>query len=409
MEKTALQPLPAPFCNLSMLPRVEVRKVISDLSLLQVLQTVSYNNEYLNDCIFTQAAYQRIFPSKTDPWNLVELFNLHQEICKFRSKALTGPNSPSRSSALSCTLGTTSQVKPEDVRNHLVRQIKATVHLNPFERDVLLAHTPSPYRIIRLGDPLEDLVARWVWIKKAITNMNKAKERQLNTVADLISEYPGMVMLKSRLDPSQTSPRPSTAHMSTRFKINAKRAAKNTRYPRMRPHKCFRGVDFIELIPYDRYLLLFLETLEKYPPESPDLDISGRLQKIALKEDGDKAQPFQYPEDISANLEVVMNGLMYVYTGSPLLVVPRIQWPENEALESSGRNQSPVFLIDAGCHSQNIPVGIHRCVARRFKPYDDREYDWLKAFLKVVTWMEENLGISGEKGTDVQPSSPRQV
>jgi len=23
--------------------------------------------------------------------------------------------------------------------------------------------------------------------------------------------------------------------------------------------------------------------------------------------------------------------------------------------------------------------------------YDEREYEWLKAFLKVVTWMEENL------------------
>jgi hypothetical protein len=25
------------------------------------------------------------------------------------------------------------------------------------------------------------------------------------------------------------------------------------------------------------------------------------------------------------------------------------------------------------------------------KCHDDREYEWLKAFLKVVTWMEENL------------------
>ena len=34
---------------------------------------------------------------------------------------------------------------------------------------------------------------------------------------------------------------------------------------------------------------------------------------------------------------------------------------------------------------------LHRCRAGKVMCYDEREYEWLKAFLKVVMWMEENL------------------
>jgi hypothetical protein len=38
---------------------------------------------------------------------------------------------------------------------------------------------------------------------------------------------------------------------------------------------------------------------------------------------------------------------------------------------------------------------------KKWKPHDEREYHWLEAFLKVVTWMEEEFGHGGS-----EPSSP---
>jgi hypothetical protein len=102
-------------------------------------------------------------------------------------------------------------------------------------------------------------------------------------------------------------------------------------------------------------------------------------------------EPYQYPKEIATSIKVVQDGLMYVYTGSPLLVVPRIRWESTVAEAFEGKR--PVFFIHTGGHAYDLPNNVHRCVGGRVKPHDEREYEWLKAFLKVVTWMEENLDI----------------
>jgi hypothetical protein len=103
------------------------------------------------------------------------------------------------------------------------------------------------------------------------------------------------------------------------------------------------------------------------------------------KKPEEDCKPFQYPENIAANIEIVLDGLMYVYTQYPLMV-PRVQLPSAESV-----NEEPVFCVQTKPHSLYLAPHLHRCLARKVMLYDEREYEWLKAFLAVVDWMEKNL------------------
>jgi hypothetical protein len=86
--------------------------------------------------------------------------------------------------------------------------------------------------------------------------------------------------------------------------------------------------------------------------------------------------------------------LMYVYTQYPLMV-PRVQLPSAESV-----NEEPVFCVQTKPHSLYLAPHLHRCVARKVMLHDEREYEWLKAFLAVVDWMEKNLAESNERNTE---------
>jgi hypothetical protein len=275
-----------------------------------------------------------------------------------------------------------------ELRELLVREIQTDLELRTLDEALLRAHSDVDYPQ-RQDD--SNAWTRWNWVKDAKLKLNAAKARQFNTMAYLISKHPEKLVVKKGMDPSQGG-RQNLAHIENYFRMCARKASKDGRIHHQYVNRCRAGADNIELVPYDRFLWTFLECLEKYPPLSVDAGAENRLQSTSLDVEGkfaetkqDLSKPFAYPEDITATINVVMDGLMYVYTGSPLLVVPRIQW-------SSTSGEKPVFFINKEPHSVELPGEIHRCLARKIMPHDDREYKWLNAFLKVVTWMEKNLG-----------------
>lgn len=166
--------------------------------------------------------------------------------------------------------------------------------------------------------------------------------------------------------------------------------------------RCKYSKELIELIPYDRCLWSFLGTLERYPPKNlwtlkryPDL--SSQFSKLSINGDDKSREEIAYPEDIAKNLDVVMRGLMYVYTESPLLIIPRIVWPKEEEL-GVPLFKKPVFAVDTTAQDRSpYTEPMHHCIGQRIRPHVEKEYDWLKAFLKVVAWMEQNLDFKGNR------------
>lgn len=134
-------------------------------------------------------------------------------------------------------------------------------------------------------------------------------------------------------------------------------------------------------------------------PDPAMLTPSFFTSDMSLDENKQQPDHIQYPDDIAADIIVVRDGLMYVYTGSPRIVVPRIGWRST----GDGSKQTPVFSIPPRQRHTSLflPQSIHRCAGRRVRPYDDKEYKWLRAFLKVVRWMEINLDVSAESSVSL--------
>lgn len=233
------------------------------------------------------------------------------------------------------------------------------------------------------------------------------RAHQFEMAADLISQSPGKTILKRKLDPSQCPPRPNVDHIARQLRASAVKIRRNPRIPHlMRPRLgCAKGVELIELVPYDRYLWLFQKGMFKHPRVSSEeakpnksfmamKDISEALtQEVEEERSEDLPKPYEYPKNIADDLDVVLEGLNYVYTGSSSSSrkVPRIQWRDVDG------EQKPVFFDDGGCaHDIAMPVSSRRCAITGHMPYDEREYVWLKAFVNVVSWMEENFNISLE-------------
>lgn len=209
-----------------------------------------------------------MFPAPTDAASVVELFILHRQICKLASQPLSGKNSPAGDSVLLRNISISAvRISPSNLRNNLIWHIRRSLEFSALPEVIL-----SPYASGRLPelwhDRCADFRARWEWFENAIRKINKAKADQQRVLAELMSESPYKYMLKKTLDPSQDGPRPNTAHISNNFRSRAEKIMRNTKITRFEhwgPKACFSGVDLIEMVPYDRYLQLFMTFMKQHP------------------------------------------------------------------------------------------------------------------------------------------------
>ncbi|KAF7508941.1 hypothetical protein GJ744_008497 [Endocarpon pusillum] len=421
------------------LPRELVHMVLGQLPLVKILQILSHKNQYLDECVFGQLEWQFFFSSPADISHVRDLFILYCEIRRFTRKPLTANFSElGHGHTRLVRWSRTSSYSAEDLKRKLIQQIRGELTFNPVDEALLHTWFRSDYPAhgtesslrtrchwVREASPKDGdlpklkpttnypahadnshLWARWDWVKEAKLKLNATKARQLVIAADLMSRFPEKLMLKKPRDPLQGQ-RTNLAHIEDGFRRRAEKISRDRRIQHQFVRGCCPGVDNIELVPYDRCLWTFLESLERHPPMNVDLGFRNTPQNMPLSEEagqvvdsrsqvagpGDElCGPFRYPEDIATSIEVVMDGLMYVYTGSPLLVVPRIQWSPTSACGSSSGEWKPRFFINKEPHSNCLPGNLHRCPVRKIMPYDEREYEWLEAFLKVVSWMEKKLG-----------------
>lgn len=211
-------------------------------------------------------------------------------------------------------------------------------------------------------------------------------------------------MLKKPFDPSQDGPRLNNKHIENRLRYTASRTLRDRNLHHQKAPKCIEGADVIPLVPYDKYLWSFLDYVESH--SSAD-DVSDKLRDLSIEKPGNIATPEKklrkYPDEIDADIKIVMSGMNHIYTDSGNPILPRIQINEEDGTE----RKRPTFLIHREPHHERVPGKFildtcraqladevleihHRCSAHKVKCHDEREYEWLKAFLKVVIWIEEN-------------------
>ncbi|KAJ8066214.1 hypothetical protein OCU04_005299 [Sclerotinia nivalis] len=399
--------LPVLVRNLQKLPLEIVHEIMNDLPVIKILSILSWGLPYLDQCVITHITYGRVFRSQNDISHAIKHYTLYREICWFHRWSSADASSVF---AMSCQMLIKNLLPLDLIISNMSRKIRAGLYINAHDLDLLLEHRGSirprieDTGIQSQGQPLnlKKCWIYWNWIKETKLRLNKLKSQELRFAARLIEQYPRI--LKKPLDPSQGAPRPNTTHYVVMFeRLAVKSLCDRKLYHDWNHYQCKPTTD---LIPYDRYLWLLLETLAKHPLDFGITGLEENLAKVSLqnKEQGTdlgdiklstvpKNNPivFQYPENIAENLRTVLKGLMYIYTEPPL-TVPRIQWGPTRNASSS--EKWPKFLVDKGQHEHGQIK--HMRMNWNIRPRDEREYEWLAAFLKAVTWIELNIGPAKE-------------
>lgn len=316
--------------NLRRLPTELVHHILIELPLLKVLQILAHKDQHLTNCVLSSPRWGDIFNNKVHNDELVDLFILYIEICRFtRRKFADGFHilqaGPSRVASETCNNSGT-------LATLFVTVIEFLLPCNNREMALLTAH--ATYQHPGGTAPLVD---RWQWAKEAKRNQNKEKAQQLLLAADLITNFPTKLMVKKPTDPSQGAPRRNLRHIESGLRLRAKKALQNGQLTFSNGSKsiCRKGTDNIELLPYDRYLCFFMDMLKEHPFEgginrtaTPEmLSRTGEIDgsEIGKVDFHDGGSVFEYPAVIRQKIQAILDGLLYVYTGCPQLVVERIK------------------------------------------------------------------------------------
>jgi hypothetical protein len=381
--------------RLTILPIELVHKVFDDLPLVGILAILSAKVPKLNEYVMSHLQYGKVFQSQTDIDSVVDYFILYREIRKWQYKSLN----PGQIDLGSCPprQGRARRFTVAKIYAHLLDTIDDACRLTSAQEKVVQPWAsnppPCPPKFATFAQDRQTKIAmyqaRWDWIRDARDKYKAEKARHWLKAAELITKHPGKLITKKPLDPDQGPPRPNVAHIAKYFR----RVANFIKEDRVIIHSytgCNVKVDRPILVPYNRYLCLFLDTIASHPPEV-EYNVEEKMAKVVFNNKTkaeSQEKTFQYPEVIATNIKIVLDGLAQVYTGNPLHFVPRIDW--GGAVASASK---PVFNFKA----YGAQEGVHLCPVKRKDPHDPREMEWLEAFLTVVSWMEENKDLL-EKG-----------
>ncbi|KAL2075867.1 hypothetical protein VTL71DRAFT_810 [Oculimacula yallundae] len=345
---------PAFINGLTLLPVELVHKVLDDLPLIQVLKIISCENAYINECVLSHIAYGKLFVSE----RLLKT-GVPREIHTYSSMG-------------ECRGGQLKRARfymAAEIRKHVFLLNEITEALSCFASEPIPDDSSSAITEVT-ETSLALWRARWTWLTTAKRALNQSKANHRLRAASLLSTHPGKLQLKKPLDPSQGPARPNTAHIVNRLEQIAKKIVSHQRLYESSESACRYRLYGLILVPYDRFLRIFLEGVRVHPLET-----------------------FAYPADIKAKLQVVLDGLANIYPDnfSPRSIrapEPRVDWTTTP----------PTFavVLMEGDGERGMP---HRCAVKRTAAYDARELDWLEAFLIVVSWMEENFEFESENVT----------
>jgi hypothetical protein len=224
-----------------------------------------------------------------------------------------------------------------------------------------------------------------------VISARNSKCRDLNVAAILLAKFPTKIALTKPHSVSRDlgGRGVSVHHMIRCLQRGAKRCAESIFLPFAGFESCMFGPQLVTLIPRDRYLWILLKTLEIFPPDYLQPDVVIEFEKFSTTLGNHT--PYSYPDIIEPDLRTILDGLRYVHTINNQLRVPGLQWTENGNMERS-KLQFVISNTYRTARTMCSRDGCQPCISG-YEVHKGKEHEWLRAFLEVVTWMEENLKI----------------
>lgn len=380
--------------NLKTLPTELVHKVLDDLPVIKILELITHNIPYIDSCILSHLRLREVFESPESLSTVKEYFIVYVELRKRRHSRGSDDNP----SIPLLAHGNLTFLKHEAPRYRyraspyelVLAEIKTALLLllNKYASyvPVLSKFAPAPIPGRALWDAAlshpKTLRSLWDNIDAAERNICSIKTEQQRRIAKLLLEYPGM--LRTYKDVSQEPRIHSLQHLVNTYETAAR---KTLELKKILGGNGYFGEHKFPLVPYDRYLKCFLRVLERFP-----------LAKSTAPSDGSKSpRPRQhtYSSEAATNISKAVQGMGFVYLRTSLEEfsyppIPRTRYTlySEKGYRSTGGQQQPKFL-DRSLSDPYFKASHIESENDRVLPVEEKEFEWLEAFLKSCRFMEQ--------------------
>lgn len=366
--------------RLNILPPELVHQILDDLPLTKILQLISLSDDvpYVHTCVLSHVHLSKIFTSPDTLSTLKLYFKLYAELCLRQGSGLLSIL------ALQHDAIYFLKFNPSNPADTILTLLKAeiSIMLNVYAPYIPIlsrfAAEPIPNHTswgVKLADPAA-LWQFWINLDGAETSLNALKVNQLRRIAQLLQEYPDM--LRNAGDNSQEQRTRSVQHRIERYE----RLAREMVTPQiLRSKLAGRGsfsTHVFPLVPYDRYLKCFLKVLRKYPL---------------------KNGPYTYDSKAQSSITKTLEGMAFVYirdlVEDPQVFRTKYTPYSQKGFQVCGGQQQPMFVGNSGRRSRfdGPDDGI--------LPLQEREFEWLEAFLTSCKFMAQMEDADWKPGVTV--------
>ncbi|PGH05185.1 hypothetical protein GX51_03084 [Blastomyces parvus] len=419
-QKPSRPPIARLVQTMSTIPPELVHQILDDLTIYYILLLASHNNPSLDDRIYSYLEYRKLIEGQHDFLSLKEYFELYSEIHTFLELQKCPTTSPLATSL------SPQKVSPQALNKYMHKKIFTQLRFFVPFLSVFQPFVERRLNIVTSYAASSELRVYWQDIKMAQEHLSSTKAAQLRRIADILEAYPVLVYQASD---TRKAPVANVNHLVRRFRTEAE---KSSRKIALRVHQySVRGLpsawlfwpNLVPIVPLDRALKLFIKGMREYPPSPDDLASASNLPRIgggiedkmkSLHLDSEKyvkpqlpplspfstssapkaEQPYhKYPTPILKDICIAIEGFEYVYMPpavwsiSPAVNVSRTQYipPSSAAKQHSGRGFG---LLDSYQDSLDTSI-ISRLKRIKGTPHDEREFEWLEAFLRCCRYLEQ--------------------
>ncbi|PGH36791.1 hypothetical protein GX50_00451 [[Emmonsia] crescens] len=409
--------------TMSTIPAELVHQILDDLTIYNILLLASHNNLSLDDRIYSFLVYRKVIERLFDFLTLKKYFKVYSEIhtlLALQKCPSTSPLALGLSTQLPL-LASLNQYMHHDIFTRLRVSDPFISLLKPFAQKEL---NTSTYHTTIPG-----LEGYWQAIKDAQGRLNSTKSAQLRRIADILETYPDFVYQASDI---RKAPVANVGHVVRRFRIEAKKASRanvlrtNKYSVKGLPSAWLFWPNLVPIVPLDMTLELFFNGMQEYPPSPDELasasnlpwvddEIESGLRLFQLYSGKDVTPGFptlppiststsakvthpyhRYAKPILQDICTTIKGFMYVYMPPAVRGISAIVKVRRTKCTPSASAVEPCIsggLLLLRTYQDSIDTStISRLKAVKGTPHDEREFEWLEAFLRCCRYLEK-LGV----------------
>lgn len=449
----ALNPKSVLVKNLTALPTELVFKILDDLPIYATLKLACSEDERINACILKHAKYTTLFSSGETLADIKRYFKLYDQVYTVVALQKLEENSilaldvslySRRRFLLPGWSGNYSDTSPDIsfIRNYLHDKIWKVLQTADDHLTLLNGFIQDPKkRLQRVWDfsAIDNLEQRWHSIRDSETTLNSIKSAQITRFANLLETYPRHFLTSTDMEQEFRKPgHPKAQHLVFSYRVEARKMlhpqvfGKGSKGRGLRSARLFAPSN-LPIIPTRYSLNIVLAGLEQYPcATAEDLRRDGKMKDA---KGGDKHHA--YPSSVEDDIRTALTGLTYVYANPQAPRTPG-EFPE---VAFRRTDNTPYSLPSEGCCCKPTSISTacrkrpysaekqskrqkwveqkemmiktvegqpHFCIPARLPkrplkgyngtlntgwPHDERELEWLEAYLRVVRYMSEELGV----------------